>query len=250
MFKEKLKGFVTGALAMGVLLGGFGAVNAKKATEAIEIAYNNIKIYVDGMKVEPKDANGRDIEPFIYNGTTYLPVRAVGEAMGKTVNWDGATQTVYLGAKPGASEYMTDILPAYESGGVLDNAYRYKEYSAITSGGTESFNLGGVKYLDGITIHEKTWAVWNTNSKYKSMTGVLCHVDGTDSWINASGYPQILYIYCDGVLRDEIELTPSMAPKMLTINLEGVNQLKIATSRFNRYDVWYGIGNPVLVPAS
>ncbi|MDR0294671.1 MAG: copper amine oxidase N-terminal domain-containing protein, partial [Prevotellaceae bacterium] len=59
----------------------------------IEVSYNNIQLIIDGTKITPKDVNGNIVEPFIYNGTTYLPVRAVGEALGKTVDWDGATQT-------------------------------------------------------------------------------------------------------------------------------------------------------------
>ena len=42
------------------------------------------------------DSKVPEKEPFIYDGTTYLPVRAVGEAVGKTVGWDGKTNTVTL----------------------------------------------------------------------------------------------------------------------------------------------------------
>ena len=63
------------------------------------------------MKIEPADATGKIVEPFIYDGTTYLPVRAVGEAIGKSVTSDGATQSVYLGDKPGDVKYMMDICP-------------------------------------------------------------------------------------------------------------------------------------------
>ena len=63
---------------------------AAEGTQNIPVTYNNIKIIVDGETVRA------DAEPFIYNGTTYLPVRAVGEAVGRTVKWDGNTNTVYL----------------------------------------------------------------------------------------------------------------------------------------------------------
>jgi uncharacterized secreted protein with C-terminal beta-propeller domain len=52
-----------------------------------------VNIYVDDVKLEPKDANGNPVEACVYNGTTYLPVRAVGEAYGKVVQWDGSTQS-------------------------------------------------------------------------------------------------------------------------------------------------------------
>ena len=40
--------------------------------------------------------------PCLYNGSTYLPVRAIGEIMGKRVGWNGATGTVTL-TTPGGS---------------------------------------------------------------------------------------------------------------------------------------------------
>ena len=52
----------------------------------ITVTYDNIKVVVDGKEVQfGKDTKGNQIEPFIYNGTTYLPLRAVAEAVGKEV---------------------------------------------------------------------------------------------------------------------------------------------------------------------
>ncbi len=67
------------------------AAYAKVANMDIPVMFNNIKIVVDGKELKT------DKEPFIYEGTTYLPVRAVGEAVGKNVTWDAASKTVILG---------------------------------------------------------------------------------------------------------------------------------------------------------
>lgn len=65
----------------------------------IKVVYDNIKIVVDGKEVNfGLDSEGKKIEPFIYNGTTYLPVRAVGEAVGKDVSWNQSSKTVFLGS--------------------------------------------------------------------------------------------------------------------------------------------------------
>ena len=93
--KKELKYFAIGAIAALIATGSIAY--ARTGSELIEAEYNNIKIYVDGMLINPKDSNGNTVEPFIYNGTTYLPVRAVGETIGKQVSWDGATSSVYLG---------------------------------------------------------------------------------------------------------------------------------------------------------
>jgi hypothetical protein len=211
---------------------------AASIQKQITAYYNGIKIYIDGELITPKDGNGKIVEPFVSDGTTYLPVRAVGEAFGKSVEWDGTTQSVYIGQKPGAVQYLTDICPAYQVSGS-----DYKEYSALKSGGAESFSLGGVKYLDGITlpVFEGRWGVYNFNSQYTSLSGVICHLDGTDS-ISDGGSIQF---FCDDMLVKEIQVSTDMFPENFSISLVGVNQLKIvAVPTWN--GGYVGIGNPIL----
>ena len=72
---------------------------AKQATETISVIYDNIKILIDGIEYTAYDANGEVVEPFIYNGTTYLPVRGIANAFDKDVVWEPQTGTVVLGSK-------------------------------------------------------------------------------------------------------------------------------------------------------
>ena len=92
--KKRLQGLISGVL-IGTMLTG-GTVFAKQIGKTAELFYNNIKITLNGQTIQPKDANGNDVEPFIIDGTTYLPVRAVANALGINVNWDGNTNTVIL----------------------------------------------------------------------------------------------------------------------------------------------------------
>lgn len=98
--KKEFKGFVAGAVTASLLFTMVFTAFAEPIEKTIQVAYNNIKLYVDGKLVQPKDANGNRIEPFVYNGTTYLPVRAVSQALEKDVAWDGNTNSVYIGEKP------------------------------------------------------------------------------------------------------------------------------------------------------
>lgn len=70
-------------------------IAATTSKEAI-LNYRDIKITLNGQTVTPKDANGNSVEPFIIDGTTYLPVRAVSDALGLDVAWDQTTSTVAL----------------------------------------------------------------------------------------------------------------------------------------------------------
>ncbi len=51
-----------------------------------------INIEVGGAVFEPKDAAGKPVSVFAYNGTTYAPLRALAEAYGLTVGYDSAKQ--------------------------------------------------------------------------------------------------------------------------------------------------------------
>jgi predicted house-cleaning noncanonical NTP pyrophosphatase (MazG superfamily) len=98
---RKIKQFIAG-LIVGVML--MSAVFA--GTQTIEAFYNNIKISVDGKAVELKDAVGNSVDPFIYNGTTYLPVRAIAEALGMEVKFNETTNTVELAKKEGEKKVI------------------------------------------------------------------------------------------------------------------------------------------------
>jgi len=89
---------LTALLAISVML------NVAGAASLIEIrAYLNhdIQIVLGGKLFEPKLPDGTKIVPITYNGTTYLPLRAISEAVGLETSWDGGTKTVYLGEKGG-----------------------------------------------------------------------------------------------------------------------------------------------------
>lgn len=86
------------ALALACIMITAFAIPAIAATSTVtaELSYRDIKITMNGAAVIPKDADGNTVEPFIIDGTTYLPVRAVSDALGLGVNWDAASSTVQL----------------------------------------------------------------------------------------------------------------------------------------------------------
>jgi|GEM_PF-4627022 len=82
------------------ILEGQPSLPSGTTTKTIQINYRDIKIMVNGLEVIPTDVNGVYVEPFLYNGTTFLPVRAVSQAIGYSIGWDAATSTVSLTEQP------------------------------------------------------------------------------------------------------------------------------------------------------
>ena len=61
------------------------------------LADGEISVVVDGVKIQPTDVNGESVEPFAINGTTYLTADAVADALSLQIDWDGGTNTVFIG---------------------------------------------------------------------------------------------------------------------------------------------------------
>ena len=104
--KKNIKFLVIG-LIIGIII-ATSSVFALSGAVQKTLNYNNIKITLNGNEITPTDANGNYVEPFSIDGTTYLPVRAIANALGLDVNWNGETNTVVLGKD--ASQAVETVL--------------------------------------------------------------------------------------------------------------------------------------------
>lgn len=57
------------------------------------------QVMYDFNLMEFKDANEKTIYPIVYDGSTYLPVRAISALMNQAVEWDADLKIVYIGSK-------------------------------------------------------------------------------------------------------------------------------------------------------
>jgi len=74
-----------------------GVVAAPDVQQITAKLATDFKITLNGNAWAPKDADGSDLYPLVYKNRTYLPVRAVAEALNVKVDWDAKTSTVILG---------------------------------------------------------------------------------------------------------------------------------------------------------
>lgn len=97
MINHSLRRMGAALLTLALVL-SLAAVPASATTGAqqIQAVYSDIKVLLDDDFLVLTDANGKTVEPFSLNGTTYLPVRAVAGALGLKADWDAANHTVVL----------------------------------------------------------------------------------------------------------------------------------------------------------
>lgn len=91
-----LLGFAAGFVTAAVLFGGVVA-GAAGFERQITVYFRPLHYVFDGVERQPP----ADQQGFVYNGRTYVPLRFLSESLGRPVDWDDATGTIYVGARPG-----------------------------------------------------------------------------------------------------------------------------------------------------
>ena len=136
---------------------------------------DNIRITLNGAVFSPKDAKGRDVPLFSYNGTTYAPVRAICEAAGLKVDFDSANYTAvlttpdrYIASTPSASNYIS-----------VDKAKEIALNHAGVKAADAIFVKAGLDWDDGRTEYEVEFYAGNTEYDYSidATTGAIRSYD-------------------------------------------------------------------------
>ena len=97
IMKKKIVAIILTLVCLSSMV--IGAVAASNSQTISALLSFDTKITFNGETQVFKNANGDVVYPINYQGTNYLPVRAVAELLGVAVDWDGATRTVILGER-------------------------------------------------------------------------------------------------------------------------------------------------------
>lgn len=138
--KERTKGFISGVIVSVLLVLLASGVYA--ASQIIEIS--PIKVMVNGQEFHPKDAGGKDVLVFVYNGTTYAPLRALAETFGLEVGYDSnakmATVTMPSANVPAEPVYDEPVreIPVESSGSriYITKTEKHYHHDPSCNGGT------------------------------------------------------------------------------------------------------------------
>jgi hypothetical protein len=219
--RDKFKGFLLGGFTFALFAALVGTAFASGKLTSINVVQGGIKLFVDGTLVVPTDTDGKTIEPFIYDGTTYLPLRALSNALTnnqKQVKWDGATSSIYVGQAPVAAQTnIAELTPFYQSDYILiEDRATFK----ILDQNITAFNRMTNRNGEGITYMLK--------SNYSQINGQLV-VPYTNLGNKDAGGVSFYNVDRKGneTLIKEIHTVAGDDPVKVNVDVRGVEILKI-----------------------
>lgn len=211
-FKQFYLGMMTSFVLLFVLL----SMSSFAANGSISATISDIKVYIDNKLLSITDENGNTIQPIIYNGRTYLPARAISEAINKPVTWEAKSRSIYIGkndlGKP--ATYLTDLTPFFTMGDF---------YSLSTQSATD--NLGNT-YESSKTLGAKrtnNYQIYNIDGKYSQLKGVYFTRNDYKNTISKI----VVRIYGDDQLLWSATQSGGVKPIDFNIDITGYNQLKV-----------------------
>jgi hypothetical protein len=183
------------------MLFSFSMVYAEEGMKNI-IVYDNVvkKIVVDG-----EDKTSNNAKPFIYEGTTYVPLRYMSNILGKKVTWDDETGTIYLGEVSktikGEIQYITDKKMGY-----FANVYLYR----IDNSAKLSLNRdkdASIDYPDDIVMSMLKDPIAYEIKKYEKGISIKAYDDGSSIFYDLNkGYNRLTgLVGFDYTLNKEID---------------------------------------------
>ncbi|MBQ7668998.1 MAG: hypothetical protein IJS47_06700 [Clostridia bacterium] len=213
MKKIFMKGFIAGALV-------FSSVTALAATSYTALKAS-FPILIDGKTWTT------DKPVVVIDGSTYLPLRAIGEVLGVNINWNESARRVEIGETP-----KTTGLTDAEAKKVI-NDFMSKNLVWSDSGPTGvMMKLGFEDVMEHFVINDEgsyvfydTWEKWPsfvmTDIDYKEFKGqILKYV--TLNFLNNSNYMKKNFKNVDGKLCIDIAEGSGGGPVAESINRKSV----------------------------
>lgn len=219
----KKKSVMVALFVVAILSSSFGSAYAAANLEPIKAFFNRDATFVlKGELWQPKDAKGNPMSAIFYNGSNYLPVRAVAEALKIPIDFDAATQKIYIGGKPGGQT------PIFAMPMDIDNIY------AILSKDPKETLVHDKQYKEVLKIDQYGDAVFKLDRKFKRLV--------LDAAVISPGEHEVefsLYNAADDAgnaaltVLEMHAVSPEDRVKRLIFNVEGLDKVKVHVQSHN-----------------
>jgi len=239
--KLQTKGFVAGFLVTTMLSVALVMPNAATITQ--QITYG-IRVMLNGNVVNFPD----DSRPFVMEGRTFLPLRALAELLDLPVDFDPNANMAILGqatTRPGTpvSELFFDGSSSVAHVGGLGTLSLSRSVYV-----RDEVRMGGNTFSGAAVFHARNnsslradgrvtqSAMLNLNGRYSWFNGSIGRVDGSASTVNAT-----VNIFVDDRLVESFEQYAQSLPRDFRLFVEGARSLRVEviTTVFNNQEMAY-----------
>lgn len=176
-------------LVSSLFMPTMGTAKFKEETAKIRPDFT---IVIDGRERNFKRADGSAAYALVYQDSTYLPLRAIGEVLGRNVNWNEATKTITLEGKRAAS----DSSNRYIAGKVKDVTVQIRtDFTIVIDGIAQQFRTSAGKAVYPLLYNGSTYlplraigeimdkeVKWNNSTKTVTLTSDGYTVTDADSF--------------------------------------------------------------------
>jgi Copper amine oxidase N-terminal domain./NPCBM/NEW2 domain. len=232
--KKNVAPFLAGILSCILLSQMILPAAAALVSKTIQV-YTGVDIYLNEVKLNPKDANGNPVEVFVYNGTTYLPARAIADAFQTPINWEGTTNSIYIGRQSNnRPAVLLQDLDYFNSGGK-----RFAAYRDIKDNLGNEYSIGIQPNFSGwgssSSGSKSSWQSYYINGQYSNIAGKL--VLGYESR-NTSSVGYFCIYGDDRLLYKSSNITSGALPIDVNVDISGVLELKIEFVSVTEQTLW------------
>lgn len=142
-----LSGLIAAALVVTLAIPA-GAASLVKKTLQVD---SGISVYLNDSKLVPTDVSGKAVDVFSSNGTTYLPLRALSEALGKSVSYDSKTGTAYVSGYA-SDDKNAEYLQTYFSIAPFSATVSRSDFDAalVKIGGAKTSGTGNLTVAEAV----------------------------------------------------------------------------------------------------
>ena len=209
--KEKFKGIVIGFVLCAALSAGILAVGAQ--TISGQLTYG-VRVMLNNELMSFEESS----RPFVMGGRTFLPLRALAEAVGLNVEFDSHTNTVFLGERTISRVPLRTAAPFFERSPNTDNNVVFRAEAA----------MNGVTYNDVLRFAHASYRTRGINASTHELNGKFIVLSGTFGREDSSERTEAtVKFYGDGVVLQTYEFTAADQPKEIEISVRDVQKLRI-----------------------
>ncbi|QGQ99265.1 hypothetical protein EHS13_32585 [Paenibacillus psychroresistens] len=230
------------SVSLALILGMGAGVKAGPIIEDVKAYINHdMKMTLNGKEWVAKDPDGITLNPIIYNGSTYLPLRTMGALTGLGIDWDSKSKTILMTTKAEAAVSGEPYKDAIDYGIVEYPLKAFEIYSTSLFDPTEVIpkaNNFTYEFTNKLAPNQSV-PTRNFFVNYL-LFGDAKRLKGAFQAYSISADSYVQYTVSDVATKKKLYSSPSIytnsAPEKFDIDVTGVNEFQIEATVVLRSD--------------